>query len=184
VLDALTLAGGAFDRHAGAGRRKYVKTVGGANLVNAEEVGGIADDDDALKVVRAGYDSKTMDRLIGAGAFSFGDDVGVRYPSTDEVLFTDAALGVLVATVSAQSDDQRGDTATVERLGMIEPSSEDRRGMAVVLSSAEDGNCIGRSCHVTGGIPLDLAVHPTHPDTGEDREEHNRDESPTEDRLG
>ena len=54
MLNALSLAGVAFNRDAGARRGKHVEAVGGADLVNAEEVGAVADDDDAMQAVGAG----------------------------------------------------------------------------------------------------------------------------------
>ena len=72
------------------------------------------DDDDALKVVGAGDDCEAADGLIGAGALSLRDDVGVGNACAYEVLLANAAFGVLIAAVSAEVDDQGSDSAVVE----------------------------------------------------------------------
>ena len=75
MLNAFALSGWALDGHARAGRGEDIEAVGGAYLVYPEEVGGSADNDDAVKVVGTSEDSEPVYRLIGTGAFGFGDDV-------------------------------------------------------------------------------------------------------------
>ena len=71
MLDAFAFAAGTFDGNAGAGRGEHVEAVGGADLVNAEEVGAIADDDDALEIVGAGNDGEAVDGLDRCWCFRF-----------------------------------------------------------------------------------------------------------------
>jgi len=105
VLHALSFAGVAFDLDAGTRRSEHIEAVGGAYLVNAEEVGTVADDDDAMQAVGSGDDGKAMDRLVGAGAFGFGDDVRLGNPGAFKVLLAHGSFGELVAAIAAESDD-------------------------------------------------------------------------------
>jgi hypothetical protein len=183
VLDTFALAGGAFDGDPGAGRGEDVEAVGSADLVNAEEVGGVADNDDALEIVGTGNDGEAVDGFVGARAFGFGDDVGVRDAGADQILLANAALGVLVAAITAEGDDEWGDSAAVEGLGVIEAGAEDGRGMTVVFCSAEDGYGVSWNGHVAAGIPLDLAVDPADPDESEEDQEREDDQGPAKDRF-
>ena len=126
MLDAFAFAAGTFDGNAGAGRGEDVEAVGGTDLVNAEEVGGITDDDNALEIVGAGNDGEAADRLsvlvlsVSAMMSESGTPAPTRYCCPT------AAFGVLVTAVATQSDDERGDAATVEGFSVVEAGTENR----------------------------------------------------------
>ena len=60
--------------------------------------------------------------------FGFGDDGGLRNAGAHQVFAAYAALGVLVAAISAQGNDQRRDAAVVEGNGMVEAGAETGEG--------------------------------------------------------
>ena len=166
VFYALGFSGVAFDGYARARRGENVEAVGGADLMDAEEMGAIADDDDAMKTIGAGDYGETAHGLVGAGAFGFSDGVGLGNAGADEVLLADCTFRELVAAVAAEGDDERGDAAAVERLSVIEPCAEDGRGVSSIFGGAEDCDGVGGGGLILRGIVLDLYVDPATPDQG------------------
>ena len=92
VLHALGFAGVAFDGNAGARRSEHAESVGCADLMDAEEMGGIAHNDNAPEVIGACDDCQSPDRFVGTGAFGFGDDVRIGNTCSDEVIAADGAF--------------------------------------------------------------------------------------------
>ena len=114
VLYALGFSSVAFDGHAGPWRREDVQAIGGADLMDAEEMSAIAYYDDAMKAVGASNDGEAADGLISTGAFGLGDGVRLGNAGADEILLADSALRELVTALAAQNDDERSDAAAVE----------------------------------------------------------------------
>ena len=92
VFNTFCFAGIAFDGDAWTRRGQDIEAVGRAYLVNAEQMGRVADNDDAAQIIGAGDDREAMDGLVGAGALGFGDDVGLGNADAYQVLFADLAL--------------------------------------------------------------------------------------------
>ena len=161
MLHALGLAGVAFDLDARARRGEHIEARGGANLVDAEQMGGVADNDNAAQIVGACDDGEAPDGLVGAGAFGFGNDVGLGNTCANQVILPDLALGELVAAIPAQGYDERCDPTAVKRLGVVEAGAKDRRGMAIVLGGTENGDGIGRSGKVLACVPLNPGRKPS-----------------------
>ena len=128
MLYALCLAGIAFNRYARARRGKHVEAVGGADLVNAEEVSAVADHDNATHSVGAGDDRETLDRFIGAGALGFSDDVRLGNTCAFKILLSHSAFGILIAAIAAESDDERSDSAVIEGFSVIESGAKTGEG--------------------------------------------------------
>ena len=92
VLYTLGLIRLAFNRNARTRRCENIQPICCAYLVNAEEVRGVADDHNALEAVGVGNDGEAMDRLIGAGALGFSDDVGLRNADALQIFGSNSAL--------------------------------------------------------------------------------------------
>jgi hypothetical protein len=92
VFNALGFSTFAFNRDAGTGRCEDFEAIRRTNLVNAEEMSGVADDNDTLQVVGARNDREAMNRLVRTRALGFGNDVGFGNADTLEVLCADSTL--------------------------------------------------------------------------------------------
>lgn len=69
-----------------------MQSVGFAQLVNAEQVGAVADDVDGVKIVLDGNEGKGRNRLLSVVAVGFGNDMGLGNAVGYEVIATDAAF--------------------------------------------------------------------------------------------
>ena len=114
VLYALGFSSVAFNGYAGTRRREDVQAIGGADLMDAEEMSAITYYDDAMKAVGASNDGEAADGLISTGAFGLGDGVRLGNAGADEILLADSTLRELVTALAAQNDDERSDAAAVE----------------------------------------------------------------------
>lgn len=156
VLYALGLSGVAFDGYAGAGRGEDIEAVGSADLMDAKEVSAIAYNDDAMEAVGAGYDGQSADGLIRAGALGLCDGVGFGNAGANEILLPDGTLRELIATLSTEDDDERGDASAIERFSVIEPGTKEGGGMSCVFRSSKDCNGIGGGSLILCGVMLNL----------------------------
>src|SRR5258705_646819 len=108
--------------HGGPRRGVDVEAGVFAELADAEEVGGVGDDDDVVEIVFAGDGGEAMDLLLGIDGAGFGDDAAEGNSIGEEVVAADASFGVagVFVAAAAEGDDQRGDVLAVEVDGVIE----------------------------------------------------------------
>ena len=95
----------------GAGGGVDVEVLLAAEVLDAEEVGSVGDDDEVVEVVGAGDLGEVVDLLLGVGGVGVEEDVVVGDALGEEVVagygsFGAAGVGVGAA---AQGDDERGD---------------------------------------------------------------------------
>jgi len=114
VLYALGFSSVAFNGYARTRRSEDVQAIGGADLMDAEEMSAITYYDDAMKAVGACNDGEAADGLISTGAFGLRDGVRLGNAGADEILLADSALRELVTALAPQNDDERSDAAAVE----------------------------------------------------------------------
>jgi hypothetical protein len=82
--------------------------------------------------------------LKGGPAVGIGEYLAGRNALLDEVIPPDASLGEdPVSSSGTGGQDERGQVLLFEVEGVVEPGSEDGRGLTGVLCCAEDDNGIG-----------------------------------------
>lgn len=148
-----------------AGRRVYAQSYVLAKLTDAEQMGGIAHDHDRFQIVFVRDGSQTMDLLLGIDGAGFGDDVAERNAAGQQIISSDAALGVsgVLVAASAKGDDERRNLLAIELDGMVEASMKYRRGMSHVFRRAEYGDGVGRLGLVLIGNFGNLLIDPDKP---------------------
>lgn len=94
--------------------------------------------------------------LGGGGAFAFNVDFLDGDAAVGEVLAADFGFGVdAFAAGAAGGEDERGELALVEIVGVVEAGFEDRGGLAVVLGGTEDDDDVGGAGFVALGLIAD-----------------------------
>ena len=122
------------------------------SCADAEEVGGVGDDDDVMQVVFACDGGEALHLLLGVDGMGLGDDVAEGNAIGEEIVAAYPSLsvsGVLVAAAS-EGDDERRDLLAVELDRVVEAGVEDGRRMAGVLGGSEDGDGVGGLRFVDG----------------------------------
>src|ERR1035437_9602737 len=122
------------------GRRKDVKTIGGANLMDPEQMRSIADDYEPAQTVGVGNHSNPAGRFLRIAAPGLGDDCGFRNAHDHQVFASHRAFGILVAAVSTQRDDEWSDAALGESEGVVQAGTVNRGGVPVVLRRPKNRN--------------------------------------------
>lgn len=91
---------------ADGGTRRGVDVEAGVftELADAEEVGGVGDDDDVVEVVFVGNGGEAVDLLLGIDRASLGDDAAKGNSIRKEVVSADAAFGVAGVFVGAAAE--------------------------------------------------------------------------------
>ena len=142
-------------------------------------MGSVRDYDDVVEVVFVRDGGEAVDLLLGIGGARLGDDAAEGNSIGEEVVATDAALGVAGVFVgaSAEGDDERSDLFAVELDGAVETGVEDWGWAAGVLGCAEDGDGVGGLGVIVTGDGGDLLAEPDAPD---DCAEEQEDEELTE----
>src|SRR5450631_1865673 len=131
--------------------------------MNAEEVGTVAHDYDALQVVRTGDNRQPARRLLTIRALGFGNNLALRDATSQKVVVSHTALGVRLISGTPQSNDQGRNSLHVEPEGMVKARTQHGRWSAIVLRGSKYGYRIRCSSLVVGGKLLNLQVDPDAP---------------------
>jgi hypothetical protein len=168
-----------------AGRGVDVEAHALAEDGDAEEVGGVGDDDYVMEVVGAGDLGEAGYLLAGVEGVGFGDDRGRGDAVGEEIIAADAAFGfagVLVGA-SAEGDDERRDLTLVEGDDVVEARVVDGGRAAEVFGGAEDGDGVGGARLVLMGGVVDLVGDPEAPEQGDEEDERDEAKQETKERV-
>ena len=144
-----------------------------AELLDAEEVSAVGDDDDVVEVVVASDHGEAANLLLGVGGAGFGDDAAERDAVGEEIVAAYTSFGIagVFVAASAECDDQGRDVFAVEIDGVVEAGVEDGRWAAGVFGCSEDGNGVGGLGVVLAGYDGDLAVDPEAPGCNDEQDQ-------------
>ena len=168
-----------------AGRGVDVEAGVPAELLDAQKVGGVADNDDVLEVVVAGDIGEAARLLAGGVGVGLSDDGGEGDAVGEEVIAADASLGEagVLVRAAAEGDDDGGDLPVVEGEGVIEAGVVDGGGSASVLGRTEDGDGVGGLGLILGADLVDAVDDPGGPAGAKQEQEREQQQEESTDGM-